>query len=234
MRTLPFTLLKDRSAFWADVEGHTLRWRDLLQLVLFITCACGIYGAALAGWRSPRLCMYVAIKLPFLFLATTAIVAVFNWMMAATLGSGLTFKSTIFIVFGAITVGAWILLGLVPVAFFFVLSGVPYAGSDAQLQYAHNAILMTHIVILAAAGVAGNVTLLGGLRRVVRARCPTGLLFVIWLTAFAFVGCQMSWILRPFVGSPFYPVVFMRPNCLERNFYEFLSTEVLPYLFGTL
>jgi hypothetical protein len=55
---------------------------------------------------------------------------------------------------------------------------------------------------------------------------------VIWLAAFAFVGCQMSWILRPFVGSPFYPVVFMRPDCLQRNFYEFLLTEVLPFVFG--
>jgi len=47
---------------------------------------------------------------------------------------------------------------------------------------------------------------------------------------FAFVGCQMSWILRPFVGSPFYPVVFMRAECLQRNFYEFVFAEVLPYL----
>lgn len=91
---------------------------------------------------------------------------------------------------------------------------------------------MTHIVILALAGLVGNATLLKGLRRVVRPRCPATALFVIWVGAFAFVGCQLSWILRPFVGSPFYPVAFMRPDSLQRNFYEFIFTEVLPFLFA--
>jgi hypothetical protein len=46
----------------------------------------------------------------------------------------------------------------------------------------------------------------------------------------AFVGCQTSWSLRPFVGSPFYPVVFLRPDALQRNFYEFVFGEVLPFI----
>jgi hypothetical protein len=72
--------------------------------------------------------------------------------------------------------------------------------------------------------------MLKGLIRVADPRCPTACLFALWLAAFAIVGCQMSWILRPFVGSPFYPVAFMRPDCLERNFYEFVFTEILPFL----
>ncbi len=51
-----------------------------------------------------------------------------------------------------------------------------------------------------------------------------------WLASYAFVGCQLSWILRPFVGSPFFPVEFLRPDALDRNFYEFVFTEVLPFL----
>ncbi|MFC1451840.1 hypothetical protein ACFLSJ_00680 [Verrucomicrobiota bacterium] len=230
MRTLPITLLRDRDAFWNALRAQELGWRALVSLAVFVLLACGLYGAVLAGWRSPRLSLYVAIKLPVLFLGTTAIVAVFNWMTASILGSGLSFRSTVFVVLASMTIGCWLLLSLVPVALFLLASGVSYAGTHDELRYAHNSILMTHIVILAIAGLAGNAALLKGLRRVVNTRCPVHTLFLFWLTAFAFVGCQLSWILRPFVGSPFYPVAFMRPDCLGRNFYEFIFTEVLPFL----
>lgn len=230
MKPLPFILLTDRPAFWERMQAQELRWRDLFSLITFVCFACALYGAVLAGWRSPRLSAYVAIKLPALFLGTISIVAIFNWMTATALGSGLSFKSTVFTVFASMTIGCWILLSLVPVALFFLLSGVSYSGSNAELQFAHNSILMTHIAILALAGFGGNAALLQGLRRLVKPTCSAISLFWVWLAAFAFVGCQLSWILRPFVGSPFFPVAFMRPDALDRNFYEFIFTEVLPYL----
>jgi hypothetical protein len=52
----------------------------------------------------------------------------------------------------------------------------------------------------------------------------------MWLVCFGFVGCQMAWVLRPFVGSPFYPVAFLRSDALDRKFYEFVFGEVLPFL----
>ena len=230
MKSLPLILLKDRGAFWARLEAQNLHWRDLASLIALIGFACALYGSVMAGWRSPRLAVYVAVKLPVLFLGTTALVSVFNWMLAAFLGSGLSFKTTVFAVFAAMTIGSWILLALVPIAFFFVYTGAAYSGIHAALQFTHNAILMTHILLLACAGVLGNAALLQGLRRLVRPRCPVAGLFAAWLAAFTLVGGQLSWILRPFVGSPFFPIVFLRPDALERNFYEFVFTEVLPFL----
>lgn len=223
-------LLHDREAFWNALRGHQLGWRALLGLALFVVLACSLYGAVLAGWRSPRLAAFVAVKLPLLFLGTIAIVAVFNWMTASLLGAGLSFRSTLFVVLASMAMGCWMLLALVPVALFFILTGLTYDGTPEELRYSHNMLLITHIFILALAGVIGNASLFRGLRRVVSGRCPVHALFGIWLTAFAVVGCQLSWILRPFVGSPFYPVAFMRPDCLDRNFYEFVFTEVLPFL----
>jgi hypothetical protein len=228
MNNLPIRLLRDRDGFWTALDDFG--WRDLLSLVAFVMAVAALYGAVLAGWRSPRLSLYVSVKLPALFIGTTAVVAVFNWMTASILGSGLSFRATLFVVLASMGIGCWILLSLVPVSLFFLVSGVPYAGNSDELRYAHNSILMTHIVVLAIAGFAGNAALFKGLRKAVNPRCSAHSLFVLWLTAFAFVGCQLSWILRPFVGSPFYPVLFMRPDCLDRNFYEFVFTEVLPYL----
>jgi len=230
MNYLPIVLLRDRPVFLESVRQQDLLWRDLLSMVAFVVVVCSVYGAVLAGWRSPLLSMYVAVKLPMLFIGTISIVSLFNWMTATLLGSGLSMKTTIILAFASMTITCWILLGLIPVAVFFIGSCVPQAGTPSELQYAHNTILITHITILGLAGIAGNIALLKGLRSVVRSQCPVNVLFVLWVSAFTFVGCQMSWILRPFVGSPFYPVAFMRSDALQRNFYEFVFSEVFPYL----
>lgn len=201
-----------------------------MGLATFVMFSCALYGIVMAGGRSPLLSFYVAVKLPLLFLGTTVIVALFNWMVATLLGAELSFRSTVFVVFASMALSSWILLAFIPVAGFFLVSGVPTTGTHEQLSYAHNAILMTHVCILALAGFVGNAALLSGLRKVVKHGCPVYGLFALWIAAFAFVGCQLSWIFRPFVCNPFLPVAFMRADCLNGNFYEFIFTDVLPFL----
>jgi len=41
-----------------------------------------------------------------------------------------------------------------------------------------------------------------------------------WLASNLFLGSQLCWILRPFIGSPGLPVEFLRPNAFQGNFYE--------------
>jgi len=41
-----------------------------------------------------------------------------------------------------------------------------------------------------------------------------------WLAGNMFLGCPLSWIMRPFIGSPGLPVQFLRPDAFEGNFYE--------------
>ena len=38
------------------------------------------------------------------------------------------------------------------------------------------------------------------------------LLLRVWLVIYAFVGVQMGWLLRPFIGDPLKPVEFFRPD----------------------
>ena len=47
---------------------------------------------------------------------------------------------------------------------------------------------------------------------------------------FALVGGEVAWALRPFVGSVYKPVVFLRADALDGNVYEFIFTEILPHL----
>jgi hypothetical protein len=153
-----------------------------------------------------------------------------NWMSATFLGSGLTFKQVVAITYGAIGVACWILISLIPITLFFTFGVASYVGTPEDLRLTHNYLLLTHITLIAFAGMAGNSALRQGLQQVVVPTCSLKRVYWSWLLAFAVVGCQLSWILRPFVGSPFYEIQFMRPDALERNFFEFVFTEVLPYV----
>jgi hypothetical protein len=80
--------------------------------------------------------------------------------------------------------------------------------------------LQAHVLVIALAGVTGNMRLfqllaqLGGSRTVaLRVQCAS-------LAGNLFLGSQLSWILRPFIGSPTLPVEFFRKAALRGNFFE--------------
>lgn len=230
MMRVSLIVLKQPALFWRAIRAGHLRLPALAALLAFVLPASAAYGATMAGWRSPLLALYVAIKLPLVFLITVATVSMFNAMAANALGCRIAWRQTLLLAAGAMTTACWILLAFIPIALFFMHAGVPRTGDEATLHYAHNLILMIHIVALAAAGTAGNAVLLRGLIHLAPSRARAAAVFAIWIAAYAFVGGQASWILRPFVGSPFFPVAFCRADALDRNFYEFVWGEVMPYV----
>jgi hypothetical protein len=55
--------------------------------------------------------------------------------------------------------------------------------------------------------------------------------FRIWLLAFALVGMQMSWVLRPFIGSPERAFAWYRPR--EASFFEAIASSIRTLLVGS-
>ena len=74
-------LLRSRSVFWDRVREQRDIGRLVLVLLLCIVVSSAAYGAVLAGWRSPKLSLYVAIKLPILLIGTTSLVMMLNWLL---------------------------------------------------------------------------------------------------------------------------------------------------------
>ena len=74
------------------------------------------------------------------------------------------------------------------------------------------------------AGAIGG--LIGVLRlgRLLDACCPSPRVarttLLAWIAGNAFIGAQLSWVLRPFFGSPNLEVAFLRPNPMHGSFYE--------------
>jgi hypothetical protein len=73
--------------------------------------------------------------------------------------------------------------------------------------------------MIALAGTIGNIRLYQLLSEVA-GKVKGQALLLTWLAANLFLGCQLSWILRPFFGNPNIEVAFLREDALERSFYE--------------
>ena len=66
----------------------------------------------------------------------------------------------------------------------------------------------------------GNVRLFQTLARLGGSRAVAFRVLVAWLAGNLFLGSQLSWILRPFIGSPTLPVEFFRKAALHGNFFR--------------
>ena len=50
------------------------------------------------------------------------------------------------------------------------------------------------------------------------------MIFYLWIAAFGLVGAQMSWMLRPFIGSPDTAFTWLRTR--EGNFYLDIARSI--------
>jgi hypothetical protein len=197
-------------------------------LLLLMLGGASIYGVVLGMWRSPLLAAYVAVKMPLLFLVTALLTALINWMIAVLFGISVRLEQSVLLAFTTLAVTAVALASLAPIAWIFTIS-LPDADEGARTV--HNLLYLTHTFAVGAAGIAGSATLLLLLREASSERTASRV-YAAWLITFALVGGEVAWILRPFVGSVYLPVRFIREDALSGNIYQFIFTDILPHLLG--
>ena len=172
--------------------------------------------------------VYIALKLPFVFVATTAVVSGFSWLAVLVAGVDMRYREVFVHMFDAMAVASKILLAMVPVVLFFVASGAPESGTRNEMRFAHSCLMLMHLMVMSGAGVVGNIRLYAELK----SRNPLGgnlrFLLICWLTAFAVVGSQIGWMMRPLVGSPNIKVEFLREDALDSNVLESLFKQIIP------
>lgn len=189
----------------------------------------GLYGAAMGWWREPLQGFYVALKFPLVFLLTTLGNALLNAMLAPLLGLNISFRQSLLAILMSFTITAAILGAFSPLAAFVVWNS-PVMTPDVKSTLTYGFIKLLHVAVIAFAGIAGTVRLyqllaeLGGSKAV--ARC---VLFA-WLAGNLFLGSQLTWIARPFIGTPHLPVVFLRDTAFQGNFYENVFATLMQLL----
>lgn len=189
-------ILRDRRRFFGEIRdgiGLSAKMRAmLLSSVVFMA----LYGAVMGStqgtvWQV----LSSAVKLPILFLATLVVCSPTLYFFNTIFGSNQSLTQNFALILTAITVTAVILLSFSPIVLFFMLTTSGY-------QF----FKLLNVGVFAIAGFIGVLFLSRGMaivsdggREGVRARRNV---VRLWVLIYAFVGSQMAWMLRPFIGAP--------------------------------
>ena len=199
--------------------------RGRTPFVLTLSCAVALsagaacYGVAFGIWRSPQQALYSAVKMPTLLLSVTGISMVINMMLAQRLGAHLSTRQVATCILMSLTISAIVLGALSPVAAFLSLQCPPPRAPDSLVTY--RVLLLSHTAIVGVAGIAGNVRLYRLLVLLTHSRRVAGRVLTSWILVTGLVGCQLSWIVSPFLARPDVPVPFLNPNAFSGNFFEY-------------
>jgi len=193
-------------------------FRSLINYSLIILIGSGVYGLTVGLWRAPLQSGFTAIKFPLLIFLTCLGNGAINGMLAQLLGSGLSFKQTALAILMSFAVASVILGGFSPINLFILYNAPPLESEHAIVG--HSVMLLTHVFAIAFAGVMANRRLLGLLQKMSGRDAAARAVLFSWLAGNLFLGAQLSWVLRPFIGSPTLAVQFLRPDPLHGNFYE--------------
>jgi hypothetical protein len=191
-----------------------------------IILGAGLYGAAMGWWRDPQQALFTAVKFPLIILLTTVGNALLNAMLAPLLGLNLPFRQSFSAILMSFTVASAILGAFSPVMAFMVWNAPPMS-PQAVSGATYSFIKLANVAVIAFAGMAGNVRLFQTLVRLGGSRTVAFRVLSAWLAVNLFLGSQLSWILRPFIGSPGLPVEFFRATALHGNFYENVFQSLL-------
>jgi hypothetical protein len=198
------------------LEERDTRW--LWICVVTIALGYGLFGGVVGLWRAPMQGAFTAIKLPLVVFLTCGANALLNGLLAQVLGSGLGFRQSSLVILMSFTMSAVILAALSPVAYFILENAPPL--SSASRGVGHSVTLLTDVLFIAYAGIVANRRLF----RLLEHACPgpgvASRIFWSWLAGNLFLGAQLSWVLRPFIGTPQLAVQFLRDDPLRGNFYE--------------
>jgi hypothetical protein len=214
-----------RISSWLDESDP--RW--MLICVTTIAAGCALYGGVVGLWRAPLQAAYTAVKMPLLIFLTCGGNALLNGLLAQVLGTELSFRQTSLAILMSFTIAALVLAALSPVAFFIYLNTPSFA--SAARGTGHSLTLLCDVLFIAYAGVVANRRLL----RLIELRCETHdaarRVFWSWLAGNLFLGAQLAWVLRPFIGSPGLAIQFLRDDPLRGNFYEAVFTALRHLIF---
>jgi hypothetical protein len=203
----------------AQLERWGSRAAGLLVADVFVVVfGTGLYGYSLGCWRSAEMGIYVAVKLPLLIFLTLGINGLLNGILAQLLGSGLGFRQTLRAQLSSFSLFALIVGALSPITLGMVWEAPPPSSAEAARFHATFLVLQT--AVIAYAGVTANFRLLVTLEAICQTPAIARRVLFSWLAGNLFVGAQLSYILRPFFGSPRLEVAFLREDALQGNFYE--------------
>lgn len=211
------TILRNRHQFFAEIRDGVELGRKMRAMLVSSVAFFALYGAVMGSTHSLWQTLSSAVKLPLLFLATLVVCAPTLYFFNLIFGSNQSLAQNFTLILAAITVTAVLLLSFAPIVLFFLLTTSGY-------QF----FKLLNVGVFTVAGLVG-VTFLSQGMRIVSTGGKEGAgarrsVVRLWILIYAFVGSQMAWTLRPFIGAPSMQFELFRQ--LGGNFYANIFVSI--------
>jgi len=192
------------SLFMSMIYGMVMGATNLLQ------------GSSMPMGYKLLMILVTCVKVPALYLLTLVIVLPAVYVSNAFLGPGFSFRQMVTLMLATVAITGTVLASGATIALFFALTSTSY-----------HFIKLLHVLVFVCASLAGLMFLVKCIMRVSPSstREKVRFLFVAWLILYMFVGTQLAWVLRPFVGSPKKNFELFRKR--KGNFYESVYDSIL-------
>lgn len=183
---------------------------------------CGMaYGLVMGSYGGRWLqSFYSATKVPLLLGATVGLSLPSFFILNSLRGLRSDFGAAVRAVIASQAAVTVVLVSLAPVTAFWYVSAGGY----------HESILF-NALIFGVASLAAQLPLRRAYRPLVERDPRHRAMVRVWLVLYAFVGIQMGWVLRPFIGDPENPVEFFRTGAWD-NAYMVVARMAWDVLLG--
>ncbi|KPK95729.1 hypothetical protein AMJ80_03895 [bacterium SM23_31] len=191
--------------------------KKILNLYLLLNIFAFLYGVVMGSYHGVLQAAASGVKVAVLFSLVLLICFPAFFIIQFILGSKLRLYQMVAIILSGFVLTTSIMVAFTPIVIFFLLTG----GNYYFLQ-------LLHISIFFLSGIFGMKTVIDALKFSCEKKSiypHTGVvIFRFWVVILAFVGIQLAWNLRPFLGDRGEPFKLFREY--EGNFYTALIYSV--------
>lgn len=189
------------------------------QTMVTVAVAGWAYGMVMGSFGGPLQALYAALKLPMLVWVSTAVCLPNFFIVCTVLGLQRDFGSAVRGIISSQATFSICLASLAPVVVVGYLSQVDY--DEARLLNG---------AMFAIACIAAQVTLARHFGPLIRKDPRHRRALIAWFGLYIFVGVQLAWVLRPFIGSPSIETRLFRESAWGNAYVEIY--EILVRMFG--
>ncbi|MFK8102029.1 MAG: hypothetical protein AB8G15_05885 [Saprospiraceae bacterium] len=207
-----FEVLQERDEHFEKITHEEYPNNLVFAQIILIAIFSFLYGTIMGSYNSWEQSLSSGGKLCILIFLTLVICFPSFYIVQLVLGSKVKIKQLAMMILSGFLMTTTIMLAFAPIILLFQLSGDNY-----------NFLKFLHLGVFVFAGFFGMRAVLEALKTSFAA---TGVypkiglnIFRIWVIIFAFVGVQLAWNLRPFVGSKDMKFELLREDT-RGNFYQ--------------
>src|SRR6056297_137737 len=188
-----FHIFKDKESFFEKIDKKRSA-RSIYKQILIICLFGFLYGIVMGSYHSFLQALVSGVQLMVFFIATLLICFPSFYIIQQVLGSQMSFRQVSLVILSGFVLASSIALSFAPIIVFFLLTGDNY-----------HFLQLLHVAIFIFSGIFGMKLMIDALKYACEKKSiypKTGVtVFRIWIIILAFVGIQLAWNLRPFLGD---------------------------------